>query len=226
MFNDIFKKTSKKEKKEPLSSKIIIDIHEKNSLIPSCLIERQMQIEFRSLEIGDYVIQNIVIERKTFSDLISSMISKRLFQQLNQLQQYEKKMLILEGRHELKEDFFLNPNSYKGLILSILLNHQVPIIYTENEEQTADYLMLLAKQQVKQNQEMSFHSRIPKTEQEQKKYILESFPGIGPKTAEKLLNEFKNLKNIFNASEEQLKPILKSKTLDFKKILNKNYLEK
>jgi Fanconi anemia group M protein len=90
------------------------------------------------------------------------------------------------------------------MILSTCLEMNVPIIQTQNEEETATYLFLLAKKQLKPKNEMSFHARIPKTPEERKKYILESFPDIGPKTAEKLLKEFKTIKNIINAPQEEL----------------------
>ena len=54
----------------------------------------------------------------------------------------------------------------------------------------------------------------------QKEFILESFPNIGPKTAESLLKRFKTLNNIFSAKSNQLYPILKSKTNNFINLLN------
>ena len=46
---------------------------------------------------------------------------------------------------------------------------------------------------------------------EQMQYIIEGFPGIGPKTAKKLLNKFKTIKNILNASQEELKEVIGKK---------------
>ena len=87
MIHDIFSKKQKPNKQNE-SIKIIADVHEKNSLVIPTLIELGVEIEIKSLEIGDYLINNIAIERKTSSDFISSMLSKRLQEQLNQIQQY------------------------------------------------------------------------------------------------------------------------------------------
>ena len=57
--------------------KIIIDTREKQSLVASYLIEKGAKIEFEKLDIGDYLIQDTIIERKTFQDLLSSVIDKR-----------------------------------------------------------------------------------------------------------------------------------------------------
>jgi len=218
MFYNIFKK-----RKQGLISNrkptILADIHEKDSLILANLTELGAELHITNLKVGDYLINNTLIERKTFSDFISSMLSKRLIEQLKNMLQYPKKLLIIEGTQKLPENSKLNLNSIKGLILSISLDFQIPIIQTKNEQETSDYLFLLAKRQLKPQQELSLHSRIPKTKQEQKQYILESFPNIGPKTAKKLLKEFKTLKQIFNSQEEVLKPILKSRSSQFKEIL-------
>jgi len=225
MFHNIFKKTRKEEnsKDKKIKSKIIIDIHEKNSLILSELVSnKEIETEIKPLKIGDYLIGNTIIERKTISDFISSMISRRLIEQLKQMQQYPNKLLILEGNFEeaYNEKSRLNPNSIRGFILSTLMNFQIPIIFTKDYRETANYIIILAKQQLKKSVEISLHSRIPKTIKEQKQYILEAFPNIGPVTAKKLLKEFKTIQNIINAKEEDLEKILKKRTKDFKKILN------
>ena len=105
-------------------------------------------------------------------------------------------------------------------MLSIITNYQTAIIQTFDHEDTAKYLITLAKQQIKPKTPISLHSKIPKTIKQQKSYILESFPNIGPKKAEKLLKKFPNLLSIFNASEEELNEILKSSSKDFRDILD------
>ena len=216
---------SKSKKSKPKIKPIIIaDIHEKNSLVFSELhSNKQINTKTKSLKIGDYLIENTIIERKTINDFISSMLSKRLFIQLKNMKKYPQQILILEGDlfsalFEIKTK--LNPNSIRGFILSISLNYQIPIIFTNNYEDTAQYLITLAKQQLKPKTELTFHKRIPKTIKEQKQYILEAFPNIGPIKAKKLLKKFKTLSNIINAKEEELKEILKNQTKDFKELLS------
>ena len=222
MIYDIFSKIKLKKKSQKQKPKIIADIHEKNSLVISELqSSEQINLEIKSLQIGDYIIGSVIIERKTIQDFISSMLNKRLVQQLNQMQEYKKKMVIFEG------DFFslfnqktnLHYNAIRGFILSILINYQTPIIFTKDCKDTAQYLITLAKQQLKPKTEITLHSRIPKTIKEQKKYIIESFPNIGPATAKKLLEKFKTISNIINADEKELKEILKGKTENFQKLI-------
>jgi len=193
LFN-IFKKTRKKQIPKPL---IIADIHEKNSLVLAELkSSSQIKLEIKSLKIADYLIAQTAIERKTVSDFISSMINKRLIQQLKQMQKYSQKILIIEGNLQevLEQDTNIS-KALRSFILSIITYHQTPIIQTTSHQDTAKYLITLAKQQLKTKSPISLHSKIPKTIKEQKQYILESFPNIGPKTAQKLLNKFQTITN-------------------------------
>lgn len=216
MFNDIFSKNKKMPNKEK-NPKVIADIHEKNSLVLSNLHELKVDLEIISLKVGDYIIGNTVIERKTFQDFISSMINKRLISQIESLQQYEKRLLILEGKDfENLENSSMNPNAIRGMILTISLDYQTPIIYTKDTEETAKFLYLLARRQILKPQEASFHSRKPATKKQQKQYILESFPNIGPKTAERLLKNFKSIKNTINANPKELEKIIGKKAESFK----------
>ena len=219
-FLNPFKKSKRKNNKTKTKPLIIADIHEKKSLVISELINnKEIKTEIKSLKIGDYLIGKTIIERKTTSDFISSMINKRLIQQLKQMQKYKSQLLIIEGNTEDFEDF-KTPNAIRGFILSIITNYQIPIVFTNNSEDTANYLITLAKQQLKKPTELSFHSRIPKTIKQQKQYIIEAFPGIGPVTAKKLLKEFKTISASLNASLEDLEKILKSKAKQFRKLLD------
>lgn len=217
---DIFS-SSKKKTKPKIKPKIIADVHEKNSLILSELHHnKDIDLEIKPLKIADYLIGNTAIERKTISDFISSMLSKRLIQQLPQMKKYKQQLLIIEGYEENDIYERLNPNAIRGFILAISLNYQIPIIFTKDHEDTARYLITLAKQQLKPQQEISLHSRIPKTIKAQKQYILEAFPNIGPQTAKKLLKKFGSIKSTINADTEELREILRTKSEDFKKLLD------
>lgn len=203
-------KTSSDEIKCPNpKTPIIVDIREKQSLITANLIERKANIKHEQLEIGDYLIQDTIIERKTFSDFISSIINKRLFDQLKEIKKYPNYILLVEGFYYNYDEFNVHENAIRGMLLSIAIDYKIPIIYTKDEEDTANFLILTAKRYEKPRPEIPLrHSKTFKTTEEQKQFILEGFPGIGPAAAINLLDKFPTLKEIFNTTEEQLKPIL------------------
>jgi Fanconi anemia group M protein len=228
MLHDIFSLENKSkenfaklEKTTKISEKpiVIADIHEKDSLIFPELIKNNIDLKITYLEIADYIIGNTAIERKTINDFISSLLSKRLFEQLLQMQGYKNTILILEG--EFNDCYNkININSLRGFIISIITDFKMNILYTKDYFETASYLITLANREIKDKKEFSLHSKIPRSIPEQKRYILESFPRIGPKTSKKLISEYKTLKNIFNADKNMLKTILKSRVDDFLKLLN------
>jgi ERCC4-type nuclease len=222
---DIFSKKSSKKAREKI--KIIVDNREKNSLVISELASSEIDIELKHLKVADYLIGGVAVERKTVSDFISSMLNKRLSKQLEELGQYKEKLLIVEGIDEQElytdsEDLTgMHPNSIRGFLLSILLRYKVPIIFTKNYIDTAKFLSVLAKRKPR---ELSLNvNKKSLNKRERLQFILEGFPGIGPKTARKLLKKFKTLKNIINASEEELREILGKKTEIIKKIIEEKY---
>ncbi|MDP1728897.1 MAG: ERCC4 domain-containing protein [archaeon] len=215
-FHNIF---SKKPLKEKPKLKILIDNREKNSLVASYLA-KDFIIEFQQLPIGDYIVQEVAIERKTISDLKSSIINKRIFSQLQELKQFPKHLLLIEGISE--EDIYsgtIHENALRGFLLSVALEYQVPIIFTKDSKDTASYLSVLAKKTKKPESSIR-PSKIALTKEEQIQFILEGFPNIGPTKAKKLIEKFKSLKNIFNTSEEELKEILGVRAKEFKDLID------
>lgn len=220
-FHDIF---SKKKNKETKKQKIIIDYREKNSLVPARLKKEDFDIEFRELKIADYIIKDVAIERKTINDFISSMFNKRLIKQLEELQEYENKILIIEGFAEqplYSDSGPTNANALRGFLISILLKYKIPVLFTKNPKDTAKFISVIAKKREKETSLKTKKRTLDKKEQLQ--FILEGFPGIGPKTAKKLLEEFGSLKKIFNASENELKKILGKKSESLLKLLKEKY---
>lgn len=193
--------------------KIIVDYREKNSLVISELLHLGIEIEFRELKVADYIVKDVAIERKTINDFVNSMINKRLFNQIQELQQYKNRLLIVEGINEQElyndEDLGINGNAIRGFLLSILLKYNVPIIFTKDYEDSAKFIAVLAKKQTKE-MALKAKKRIL-NKKEQLQFIIESFPGIGPKTAQKLLKKFKTISNIINASEKELKELIGKK---------------
>ena len=187
---------------------IIVDTREKQSLIAANLLEQKANIKFEKLDIGDYLIQGTIIERKTFSDFVSSMLNKRLHEQLINIKKYDKYFLLIEGFYYNYNKFNIHENAIRGILLSIANDFQIPIIYTEDEKDTSKFLITLAKRYEKPKTSSSIRqTKNIKTLEEQKQYILEGFSGIGPVAAKTLLVEFSSLKNIFNSTEEELEKI-------------------
>jgi Fanconi anemia group M protein len=224
---EIFSKKNAEKEKTNEKIKVLVDYREKNSLVPSKLVNLGFEVEFKELKIGDYIVKSTVIERKTISDFLNSMINKRLLRQIEDLKQFKNKLLIIEGfeeSHLYPEEYSgsgINPNAIRGFLLSILLNHKIPLIFTKNQEDSAKFMGVLAR---KKEKELSLKSKKSKlTKKEQLQFIVEGFPGIGPVISKKLLKEFGTIQNIINAPEENLRKILGKKTDNFLEIIGRKY---
>ena len=134
----------------------------------------------------------------------------------------ENAFQFLESKSKKTTSCFqgMHANAIRGFLLSILLKHKIPIIFTKNYEDTAKFISVLSKRKSK---EISLNvTRKSFDKKEQMQFIIESFPGIGPKTAKKLLKEFKTMKNIINAPQEKLQESIGKKSEIFK-LVEENY---
>ncbi|MFH1425673.1 MAG: ERCC4 domain-containing protein [archaeon] len=209
---------SKKKLVKKENGKIVVDNREKNSLVPSFLMKKGFEIDWKQLPVGDYIVNGVAIERKTVSDFKSSIINKRLIAQLAELKQYPKHLLLVEGI--IDEDLYnggIHENAFRGFMLSVLLEYGTPVVFTHDEEDTVKYLSVLAKKE-KKSEEGIRASKIMLSDREKVGFILEGFPNVGPKKARALIEKFGSLRGVVNADVEELKEILGSRAEDFKRI--------
>jgi len=200
-----------------MKPKIIADKREKNSLVIAELHDLGVEVELKHLTLSDYLISaEIAIERKTINDFINSMLNKRLLNQLRDLKQnYKCPLLIIEGIEE--ENLYspsrhpnIHENAIRGMILTITTGFKIPILFTKDYKDTAVFLQLLAKRQVKPAKAISFAvKRKAFNISEQQQLIIESFPGIGPSLAKSLLKKFKSIKALANAKLKDLEKVQK-----------------
>jgi Fanconi anemia group M protein len=202
---------------------IIVDYKEKESGVVQTLANTDILIKLENLDIGDYIIGDLIIERKNILDFINSIIDGRLYNQLEKLKD-KKSILILEGTEDsLGIDTNISINYIRTLILKIILEYKIPIIRTSDFLETANYLYLLAKN----------YNKFPNIPEKVKNYedldevkleILKSIPGIGENLALKLLERFKSLKNIFLANKTDLENVVGEKKAErIKKIFEEEY---
>jgi DNA excision repair protein ERCC-4 len=92
--------------------KVIVDMREFRSELPSILHKRGFLIEPVTLEVGDYVLTpTICVERKSINDLIESLSNGRLYNQANAMQRaYKTPVLLIE--FDEKKPFLLNVNLF------------------------------------------------------------------------------------------------------------------
>ncbi len=208
---------------------VYADYREKGSGVLKELIDLGIKINLEKLEVADYVLSSDVgVEYKTVKDFVDSLVDGRLLSQVKELKKYEKPLLVVEGNEDIYSQRKVHPNAIRGMISTIIVDFNVPILYTKNFKDTASLLAVIAKrEQIKNLKEVSLHTQKPMTLKEQQEYIVSSLPGIGPSLAKPLLKKFKSVKRIMNASEEKLKKIDligEKKAKRIKEVLEKDYV--
>lgn len=130
---------------------VIIDERERNSKVPELLVKKGVSIKFRVIEVGDYIIsQRIGVERKTIKDFIKSIYDGRIFDQISRLKEkFEIPVIVVEGDLNDLILFVDNPNVFRGALISLVLFNNTKIFFSLDEEETADYISLMAKQEMK-----------------------------------------------------------------------------
>lgn len=216
---DIFFSQKNNDEKEinsdDLHPLIIVDTRESNSRVPKLLKERGARLNPVELEVGDYILSNrLVVERKTYSDFINSILDGRLFQsispgqnsQLTKLAQQKLPLLILELESDTIEKQ-IHLNSIMGAISSILLDFKIRVVFTRSDVETASLLYQLAKrEQLDRKSEISLPSLTQREHnvKEVQLFMLSVIPGINIAKAEEILTKFGTIQAIADADIEEL----------------------
>lgn len=211
--------------------KIIVDHREYRSNVIRNLALKGVSIEPQQLDIGDYVLSSrIGVERKSVDDFLESLIDGKLFKQIAQLRDtYSRPMLILEGENLLTKRN-INHNAIFGSLASITVDYGIPVLNTKDSQETADLLNIIAKrEQREEKKEIAVRGeKTLMSIKERQQFIIEGLPNVSAVIAKRLLTHFGSIKDIANATEEELMKIRgigKNIASDIIKLLNTNYLE-
>jgi len=209
-----------------VGARIVIDEREKGSRIPELLGSLGASIEFSLLTVGDYIVSpQTAIERKTISDLISSIYDGRLFLQCNDLvQYYPRPLIVIEGKallggpeqysQTIDDNYQDSYAEQMPLILDALarvaLEFRIPIIPTPTPECTSQMLMMIANLLRREGStDGPLLRRIRKQNPiyVQQLSVLSSLPGVGEKTAVRMLKKFGTPMRTLSASVAELSMI-------------------
>ncbi len=185
--------------------RVIADEREKPSGVPDELRALGAFVEYKMLDVGDYVIRDYAIERKSARDFVASLFTGRLFDQARRLgEAYEIPMLIVEGSFEEQVRRQRNPRSLWGAIISTVLDFRLNCFFTPDTAQTAQFIHTLAKGgRFTGGQAPSrVVVRKPKTSNlgRTQSSIVSSMPGVGIHLADQLLSNFGSVRKVFAAS--------------------------
>jgi len=197
---------------------MIIDSREvRNSIIQKIKDKNPVtDVDIEYIEVADILLdEGFAIEKKE-DDLIPSILSNRLYDQLNNLMQYENPILCIIIDNLWKTFYFSKSNwihsSYRGMLTTLAVSYpKLKIFEFRDEDEFVEFVVGLDKKIHKEGASVrpTPMVRKPRTPEQIKENVLSMIPGLGIPKSQKLLEYFGSVKNIANASEEELQKVEK-----------------
>lgn len=206
--------------------RVVVDVREMRSSLPSLLHARSMVIIPCMLTVGDYVLTpQICVERKSVRDLISSFKNGRLFNQAEtMLQHYKYPMLLIE--FDQNKSFTLDPfadhttsittaanpaDLQSKLVLLTIAFPRLKIIWSSSPYQTAEIFEELKKQQEEPDPIKAVQIGLDVGEDpadqsfnQSPHDMLRCVPGVTAKNMSRLTLEVSDLVDVSNLEEPEL----------------------
>ena len=200
-------------KGKPLAPLLIgVDHRERPSGVIEALRQfEDVQLEVAQLAVGDYMLgPEVLVERKTVADLVASIMDRRLFEQIQRLQEAcQCPLFVLEGAEGDEDEIRIHPNAWRGALSYIQVLQRIPLLRTRDARDTAAFLHTAARHvQRGLGYQISLH-RKPKASDPAapQRYVLSALPGVGPALAEALLTHLGSLEAVFRADVQALRQV-------------------
>jgi DNA excision repair protein ERCC-4 len=231
--------------------RVVVDVREFRSSLPSLLHGRSMVIVPCMLTVGDYILSpNICIERKSIKDLISSFKDGRLYNQAEtMLLHYKSPMLLIE--FDQNKSFTLEPfadlsgslssvsasnassDLQSKLVLLTLAFPRLRIIWSSSPYQTAEIFESLKTQEPEPDPIAAVRVGLEggqKVEDQsfnrEPQDMLRVVPGVTGKNIKNLVVDMGSLREVANASVEELEPTVgKEAGRQIHRFFNKSVLD-
>lgn len=166
------------------------------------------KVDVRLMEVGDYAVgDKLGVERKRPPDFIGSLQSGRLFQQAEELaESYEKAFIVVDGvPRNLWSDPYarLTPQNAMGACASLAMRRGTPVLFTGRKP---EHFMLQVMKLAEKSQGVGSFVYNPIRRQGSKKerglHLIAGLPGVGPKRAKVILDEYGSPLNALQNYEE------------------------
>ncbi|XP_067859361.1 DNA repair endonuclease XPF [Heptranchias perlo] len=221
---DTRKAGGQEQKKE--QHRIIVDIREFRSELPSLIHRRGIDIEPVTLEVGDYILTpDICVERKSVSDLIGSLNNGRLYAQCITMSRYYKQPVLLiefdpnkpfslNSRGSAYQDISINDITSKLTLLTLHFPklrilwcpspHVAAELFEELKQNRSQPDAVTAMAVTANSEMISESDRYNPGPQD----FLLKMPGVNAKNCRALMSHVRSIAELVKISQEQLAEII------------------
>ncbi len=190
---------------------IFADYREKGRGVLKMLSDQGINLKLEMLQCADYLCSpRVGVEVKDVGDFVDSIVDGRLVAQLKELRRnFERPLVLVQGTQDIYAVRNVHPNAIRGMLAAITVSFGIPIIHTKTDEETAAFLLTVAKREQEEfSSNYSPHAdKKPMSTREAQEYLVSAVPSVGPSLAKELLVRFGSVQAVFNASEEALKAV-------------------
>jgi len=193
----------------PQGPRIVIDDRETSSKVVEVLSGMGAACRIERLPQGDYAIgDRILVERKTARDFVDTLINRDLLGQVKAMADaVPRPILIIEGG-DIYTERDMHPNAIRGVLVALTVDMGVSLLFTKDEDETAQLLFVIAKREDAERGERKMHPhKSHHSERDEQEYLVSAFPEIGLKNARLLLSHFSTVQEIVNAELAELTAI-------------------
>jgi len=163
------------------------------------------------LSCGDYLVQDrVVVERKTATDFVLSIMDDRLFEQAAKMAVLgTSAVLLLEGDPLTETPSDIEPDAIVGALSALPVFFGVSILQSSSAHSSATLIYTMARHAV---QGLSYDiplraKKKPKAGSLASVFLAEGLPSVGPVTARRLLQHFGTARALFGADEKALRQV-------------------
>ena len=227
-FKDEEESKESQKDSEDEKDQLEIFVDDRENAVAKELSKMEIDVDKQRLDVADFLVsEDAAVERKQAEDFVDSILDSRLFDQLIEMQEYEKPILIVEGR-DLYSHRDVHPNAIRGALATVAMDYEMPIIWSDGRKETAEILKSLAKrEQEEKDKNIAVRAKkSPNTDKEIQKYVVGGLPGVNTRIAERLLEEFGTVESVYTASFEELKNVEgigDKKAAEIRELLEKGY---
>ncbi len=188
---------------------IIIDYRERPSGLASLLEQHEdVTVQWQQLKAGDYYINNeLVVERKTATDFVISIISHRIFHQCARLVRTNARPLIIIEGDPYATDHDISYQAIQGALISISVSWQIPVLVSNDKADTVQLMVVAAQQSLPDRITFMNGSRKPKRLKNKQIHFIRGIPSIGTSLAMRLLHSFKSIDAVIRAPVHDLERV-------------------
>lgn len=171
------------------------------------LLAYNLPVERRKLDVADYIWDDIAVERKTPKDFVQSVYDGRLWRQAVEMANNYSKSLILITGSPIQLDTLVRQNTflYTSVVFSLIkIGCNVIVIPVRD---TAFAIKVMYEKTYKKGQKPKLAKRKAETLEEEVVRIVSQYPLINETRAKILLSHFGTIRNLANASIEDLEKV-------------------